>query len=375
MRRMLNNVYRLGIKELWSLWRDKALLCIIIWVFTGGVYVVARATSQELHNAPVAVVDEDRSALSSRIVQAFYGPYFRAPVLIPLSRMDAVLDSGKCIFALDIPPNFERDVLAGRRPDIQVNIDATMMSQAFIGASYIQNIALGEVNAFVERRRVAAASPVELAERIKFNPNLTSAWFGAVMEIINNITLLSILLAGAALVRERERGTLEHLMVMPLSAVEILLAKTWSMGLVVVAAAAFSLVFVVRGALGVPLAGSVPLFLCAALLQFYAASAIGIFLGTISRNMPQLGLSMILVILPLQILSGGASPRESMPRLVQDIMQIAPTTHFVGLSQAILYRGAEFGMVWPRFAAIAGIGLGFFLLALALFRRSLARER
>jgi len=371
----LLNIYRLGIKELWSLWHDKVLLIVIIWAFTGGIYLVAQASSLELHNAPIAIVDEDASSLSVRIGQSFYGPYFRTPHLISPAAMDKGLDTGRFIFVLDIPPHFERDVLADRKPNIQVNIDATMMAQAFIGATYIQHIVAGEVNAFLQRSRQPTTSPVSLTTRVKFNPNLTSSWFGSVMEIINNISLLSILLAGAALVRERERGTLEHLMVMPLSATEILLAKIWSMGVVVVAAVALSLAFVVRQALGVPLAGSVTLFLCGALLQFFAISSIGVFLGTISRNMPQLGLSMILVLLPLEILSGSISPRESMPELVQHIMLFAPTTHFVSLSQAILYRGAGFDMVWPQMAAIVGIGLGFFLLALALFRKSLAQAR
>jgi ABC-2 type transport system permease protein len=369
------NVYRLGIKELRSLWRDKVLLCIILWAFTGGIYVVAKATSQELHNAPIAVVDEDRSVLSGRIVQAFYGPHFQTPRLISLAEMDPGMDSGRYTFVLDIPPDFQRDVLNGRRPAIQVNIDATVMTQSFIGAGYIQNIVNGEVNEFVRGFRDASAPVIRLVTRIKFNPNLTSSWFGSVMEIINNITMLSILLTGAALVREREHGTLEHLMVMPLSATEILLGKVWSMSLVVVAAVGFSLYVVVRGLLDVPLAGSVPLFLCGALLQFFASAAIGIFLGTISRNMPQLGMLMIMVILPLEILSGGVSPRESMPELVQGIMMVAPTTHFVSLAQAILYRGADLSMVWPRFLAILAIGLGFFLFALGLFRRSLARSQ
>jgi ABC-2 type transport system permease protein len=373
--RGLLNVYRLGIKELRSLWRDKVLLGVIVWAFTGGIYVVGKATSQELHNAPIAIVDEDASILSSRIAQAFYGPHFRTPRLIPLRDMDPGLDAGRYIFVLVVPPDYERDVLAGRQPDIQVNIDATSMTQAFIGAGYIQNIVAGEVAEFVQGTRKQAAQAITLNTRVKFNPNLTSAWFGSVMEIINNITMLSIVLAGAALVREREHGTLEHLMVMPLSATQILLGKIWSMCLVVLAAVTFSLFAVVRGALGVPLAGPVPLFLMGALLQFFAAAAIGIFLGTLARNMPQLGLMMILVILPLEMLSGSVSPRESMPQAVQVIMLAAPTTHFVSLAQAILYRGAGLGVVWPRLLAIAGIGVAFFLLALALFRRSLAQTR
>ena len=372
MQHHLVNIYRLGIKELRGLWHDKVLFFFIIWAFSVGIYTAATATSTGLHNAPIAFVDEDRSPLSSRIINAFYKPYFKTPEFIELSDVDPGLDAGIYTFVVDIPPNFERDVLARKQPDIQVNIDATRMTQAMIGAGYIQNIINGELMEFVQGSRAGTVLPIELATRVKFNPNLTSAWFGSVMEIINNITMLSIILTGAALIREREHGTLEHLLVMPLGAAEIMLAKIWSMGLVVLVAAGLSVYFIVQGLLSVPIAGSIPLFMFGALLHLFATTSIGIFLGTVSRNMPQLGLLMILVILPLQMLSGGITPRESMPEIVQDIMQVAPTTHFVSLAQAILYRGAGFDVVWPQFLAIIAIGAVFFMLALSLFRKSLA---
>jgi len=365
------NIYRLGIKELRSLWHDKVLLIFILWAFTGGIYAVATVSSQELHNAPIAVVDEDRSTLSGRIINAFYKPYFKTPELITVDEVDPGLDAGIYTFVLDIPPDFEKDVRAGKQPGIQVNIDATRMTQAFIGSSYIQNIIYGELTEFVQVFRSGTKLPIELATRVKFNPNLTSAWFGSVMEVISNITMLSIILTGAALIREREHGTLEHLLVMPLDAAEIMLAKVWSMGLVVLVAAGFSLHFVVQGLLSVPIAGSIPLFMLGALLHLFSTTSMGIFMGTVSRNMPQLGLVMILTILPLQLLSGGVTPYESMPDIVQNIMLVAPTTHFVSLAQAILYRGAGFDVVWPSYLAIIAIGSFFFLAALVLFRKSL----
>lgn len=371
----LANIYRLGIKELRGLWHDKVLLFFIIWAFTVGIYTAATATSVGLHNAPIAFVDEDRSPLSSRIVDAFYKPYFKTPELIALKDVDRGMDAGIYTFVVDIPPNFERDALAGKHPDIQVNIDATRMTQGMIGAGYIQNIINAELTEFVQGTREGIELPIELVTRVKFNPNLTSAWFGSVMEIINNITLLSIILTGAALLREREHGTLEHLLVMPLGAAEIMLAKVWSMGLVVLVAAGLSLYLIVQGLLSVPIAGSIPLFMFAALLHLFSTTSMGIFMGTIARNMPQLGLLMILVIVPLQMLSGGITPRESMPEMVQNIMLIAPTTHFVSLAQAILYRGAGFDVVWPAMLSIVGIGLAFFLVALSLFRRSLANAQ
>ncbi|GAC1029627.1 ABC transporter permease [Pseudomonas sp. No.21] len=371
--RSLANIFNLGLKEFRSLQRDYAMLLLILWAFSLGVYSSATGIPETLHHAPIAVVDEDRSQLSTRLVNAFQPPYFRAPELIDQGRMDRGMDTGLYTFTLDIPPDFQRDVLAGRNPAVQLNVDATQIGQAFSGAGYIQNIVATEVNEFVARYRGANAMPAELTVRTLFNPNLTQAWFGGVMEVINQITMLSIILTGAALIREREHGTVEHLLVMPLSAFEIMLAKVWSMGAVVLVAAALSLVFVVRGWLAVPIEGSLGLFLVAAALHLFATTSMGIFLGTVARSMPQLGLLTILVLMPLQILSGGTTPRESMPELVQQIMLAAPTTHFVALAQGILYRGAGLDIVWPQFLAIIGIGSAFFFAALTRFRRTITQ--
>ena len=369
----LANILHLGIKELRSLQHDLALVLLILWAFSMGVYSAATSMPESLHNAAIAVVDEDQSQLSERLIQAFQEPYFRTPERIDLSEMDRGMDAGRYTFTLNIPPNFQRDVLAGRSPAIQLNVDATQVSMAFTGAGYIQNIGASEVAEFVRRYRGELQQPAELALRIQFNPNLTRAWFGSVMEVINQITMLSIILTGAALIREREHGTVEHLLVMPVTPLEIMLAKVWSMGLVVLAAAALSLLLVVQGWLQVPIEGSIALFLTGAALHLFATTSMGIFFGTVARSMPQLGLLIILVLLPLQILSGGTTPRESMPELVQQIMLAAPTTHFVALAQAILYRGAGLPIVWPYMLAIAGIGALFFVAALSRFRKTLAQ--
>ena len=369
----LANILHLGIKELRSLQHDLALVLLILWAFSMGIYSAATSMPESLHNAAIAVVDEDQSQLSERLIQAFQEPYFRTPERIDLSEMDRGMDAGRYTFTLNIPPNFQRDVLAGRSPAIQLNVDATQVSMAFTGAGYIQNIGASEVAEFVRRYRGDLQQPAELVLRVQFNPNLTRAWFGSVMEVINQITMLSIILTGAALIREREHGTVEHLLVMPVTPLQIMLAKVWSMGLVVLTAAALSLLLVVQGWLQVPIEGSIALFLTGAALHLFATTSMGIFLGTVARSMPQLALLIILVLLPLQILSGGTTPRESMPELVQQIMLAAPTTHFVALAQAILYRGAGFAIVWPYMLAIAAIGTLFFVAALTRFRKTLAQ--
>lgn len=366
-----SNILHLGIKELRSLARDPIMLILIAWAFTVSIYTAATAMPETLNRAPIAIVDEDRSPLSERIAGAFLPPYFISPALITQAEMDRRMDVGLDTFALDIPPGFQRDLLAGRRPAIQLNVDATRMSQAFTGSGHIQAIIAEEVRRFAGREAAEAAPPVDLVLRARFNPELDKSWFGAIVQVINNVTMLSIVLTGAALIREREHGTIEHLLAMPVTPFEIMCSKVWAMALVVLAACAFSVIFVVQGALRVPIQGSVPLFLAGAAFNLFATTSMGILLGTVARSMPQLGLLLMLVLLPLQMLSGGTTPRESMPEIVQVAMLAAPTTHFVALAQAVLYRGAGIGIVWPHFLALAGIGATLFAISLARFRRTI----
>jgi ABC-2 type transport system permease protein len=365
------NILHLGIKELRSLLRDPMMIVLIVYVFTFSVYVAATAMPETLHKAPIAIVDEDRSQLSIRIADAFFPPHFEPPVLISQVEMDARMDAGLDTFALDIPPNFQRDVLAGRNPVIQLNVDATRMTQAFVGSGYIQTIVGSEVNTFLQGYRPKAIPMVDLTLRARFNPELNKSWFGAVMEIINSVTILAIVLTGAALLREREHGTVEHLLVMPVTPFEIMISKVWAMALVVLVASACSLVLVVQGLLSVPIEGSITLFLVGTTLYLFATTSLGIYIGTLARSMPQFGLLMMMVLMPLLILSGAVTPRESMPEVVQIIMLAAPNTHFVILAQAILYRGAGLSVVWPQFVALTLIGTILFSISLARFRKTI----
>jgi len=371
--RRLANIYRLGVKELWSLWRDPMMLFLIVYTFTAAIYTAGTVMPDSLHRAAIAIVDEDDSTLSGRIVTAFYPPQFVPPVRIGLHEVDPGMDAGHYTFVLVIPPDFERDVLAGESPALQLNVDATRMSQSFVGNGTIQQIVMGEVSEFVQRQRGTAPLPVELVPRMRFNPGLNTTWFSALMELVGQITMVSIILTGAALIREREHGTVEHLLVMPVRRSEIMLAKVWSMGLVVLLAAGLSLALVVQGLLQVPIEGSLALFMVGVALHLFATTSMGIFMATVARSMPQFGLLMILVLLPLQLLSGGMTPRESMPLWIQYLMALAPTTHFTELSQAILYRAAGLEVVWGNFLALLLIGGVLFALSLARFRKTIAQ--
>jgi ABC-2 type transport system permease protein len=373
MMRKAANIYWLGIKELRSFLRDFVLLGLVAYAFSLAVTLQARSNSQELHNASIAIVDEDNSELSRRIIHAFFPPLFQSPRLIAEREIIPLMNKGRYTFVIDIPPDFERYVVAGRQPAIQVNVDATAMVQAGLGSGYAQQIIATEITDFLSHAEGIKPSTVNLDVRIAFNPNLTTAWFTSVMAIINNITMLAIILAGAAVVREREHGTMDHLLVMPLTPFEIALSKVWANGLVIAIAVGLSLYFVLRLMLGIPVAGSIPLFMLGVVIYLFFATAIGIFLGTVARSMPQLGLLYMLVYLPMNMLSGSNTPLESMPVWLARLMQISPSTHFVSFAQSILYRGAGLDVVWPEFLAVAVIGALFFGLAILRFRSVIAQ--
>ncbi len=366
-RQKLQNIYQLGTKELWSLWRDPVMLVLIVYSFTVSIYVSSTAMPETLNSAPIAIVDEDHSNLSQRISNAFIQPYFLTQTT-QIETMDAGMDAGLFTFALVIPVGFQEAVLAGNTASIQLNVDATRMSQAMVGGGYVQQIIMAEVNEYLQGRRQDVRLPVELELRARFNPTLSQTWFGSIMQVINNITMLAIILTGAALIREREHGTIEHLLVMPITELQIMLGKIWSMGVVVLFASFVSIKFVVELLLGVPIEGSLGLFFIGTLLSLFAMTSIGIYMATVSKSMPQFGLLLIMVIMPLQMLSGGSTPRESMPEFVQTIMLAAPTTHFVDLAQSILYRGAGLDVIWPSYLWLLGIGFVFFFFSLRHFK-------
>ena len=370
MLQSLKNIYHLGIKEIRGLFRDWLMIGLIVYSFTYAIVVASRAQPDSLNKAAIAIVDDDQSQLTKRLADAFIPPMFMPPKFITQSEIDPGMDHGDFTFVVAFPASFQRDVMSGKEPEIQVNVDATRMSQAFTGSGYIQQILQQEISRFMRKEQNSTLAKYVIRNR--FNPNLTQLWFTSVMQLVNNITMLAIILTGSALIRERENGTLEHLLVMPVTAFEIMASKIWSMMLIVLTASAFSLIFVIRIFMEVPVEGSVMLFLIGVALHLFAATSLGIFLACISQNMPQLGMLLILVYLPMQMLSGGFTPYESMPKWVQNVMSVAPTTQFVSFSQSILFRGAGLEVVWKPFLFLLVIGSVLFLISLAKFRRSVA---
>jgi len=371
----LTNIFWLALKEFRSVLSDKVLVVFVLYAFTWTIYQQATGTSNEVNNASIAFADEDQSALSEELINAFFPPRFQYVVRIRTDEIERAMDEGRFMFVVVIPPQFEQNLRAARHPAIQVNIDATAMQQGGIGAGYIHNIITQRLTTYLRRMDVDTSESVNLVQRKMFNPNGVSAWFTSIVAIMNQVSLLTIVLTGAAVIREREHGTLEHLLVMPLTAFQIAMAKVLANGLVILIATMLSLFLVVRMILNVPVQGSLLLWFTGVLLYLFFATALGLFLGTISRSMAQFALLIVLVVMVLMLLSGGSTPVESQPGWLQAVTYFLPSRHFVSFSQVIIYRGGGLDAVWRNFAMVGGIGLAFFSYSVTLFRKSIAATK
>ncbi|MBT8456502.1 MAG: ABC transporter permease [Rhodobacteraceae bacterium] len=373
--RALSNIFWLGTKELRSFLSDTVMVAFLIWSFSFSVYSEATGSSEAVNNASVAFVDEDVSTLSRSIAGALHRPYFQPPDYIAARDIDVLMDKSRYMFVVVIPADFEADIRRGEQPQVQLNIDATAVGQAAQGAGYLQAIINDEVAQFARSNGDDLSPPIDLTLRRAFNPNGTDAWFLAVNSILNSLSMIAILLTGAALLREREHGTIEHLLVMPLNAFQIAMAKVWANGLIILIAFTLSMLIMAEQVLAVPMAGSRTLLVFGAAVYLFAAAAIGILLGTMARTMAQFALLTVMAIIPIIMLSGGMSPIESQPDYIQPFTWLLPSRHFMEFAQAVVFRGADLNAVWPVLLNMAGLGAVFLAISLFFFRRSITAGR
>nr|WP_325265910.1 ABC transporter permease [uncultured Rhizobium sp.] len=368
----LSNIARLAFKELRSIRSDRVMLFLIFYVFTFATYLVADAISTEIRDLSTVAVDEDQSELSRRLIGAVQEPLFRQPEVVDPASAAVGLKNGRYVLAMTIPPDFERNLRQGKSATIFIETDATAVAHAGNGVNFLQQVIAAETRAYLSPAAHAGGS-VNVVVRSRFNPNLTSSWFSSVMQLMNSITILTLILAGASMIRERERGTIEHVLVMPVRPHEIVFSKIIANGLVILLSAVLSLVLVVHQLVGVPLSGSLSLFVGGTALYVLVVASIGLLLSSFTQSMGQFGLLAIPVIIVMILLSGGMTPMESMPEWLQLAMNvISPAPHFVRFIQTVLYRGGGFGLVAGEIAAMGLMAAVALIIVLVRFRKVLA---
>lgn len=378
--RMTIWVWRVAVvcrKELVQFFRNWILAIFVVYAFTYGVYGTATSVSQELKNAKLSVVDNDRSSASRELIYRFQKPQFRLSQQVSDGRVGIKqLDNGDASLVLDIPQDFEKDLYEGRHARIQVQLDGSDASRAYLTANYVGNI----VNRFsdevawqrvaVDSSKIATLPVVENEERIWFSLNHDETLFTAIQELSQQIFLFSLLLPAAALAREKERGTVEQLLVSPLDPLQIMLGKILPMIGIVLLASVVSLLVVIEGVLDLQVRGRIGLFLLVTGIFSFSAAGLGIFISSVTHSIGQVGLVSITLMPIMLMLSGSDTPPEMMPEALLPIMLASPLYHYLNSVFGILIKGAPLSMIRESVLWMSLLGSGVFGFSLIRFRRN-----
>lgn len=362
-------------KELLQLTRDRVLLAFVVYIFTLHLIVTTNGLSWQLQHVPMLVADRDQSAASREFTAGFRQPYFKLVPELDPGRALAALDSGEARVYVEIPNGFEKGIRRGTSPaNVQVLVDGSHVTLATLAASYATRRAeeFGREDASARVGRLGAGGrppEIETRNRVAYNFTLDDRWSGSLAMLLTMLTVAGVVLPAAALVREKERGTIEQLLVAPVTPLEIMLSKTVAMVFVSVMGTMLGVYAVMQPLYSVPLRGSAPLFFTLAALFAFANAGIGLFLATLARNSGQVGLLSILTVLPLIELSGTFTPVEAMPRALAAVMNLSPLTHYVRIAFGIALRGDSASMLATPIAWLIAVAALWFLLGLWRFRR------
>ncbi len=366
----IKHTYILGLKEVKSFFNDKVFVIFIIWAFTLNIISASNSSRSEVNNAAIAIVNEDNSMVSRNIIAGLRGPYFQEPDIIAYDEINDSLDTGKYTFVIVIPEHFQADLLAGKSTEIQLNIDATAVSQAYNGSNYIKTIINREIDKFVkDKKDDSKFKNFEQVVRVKYNPNRISGWYASVVQIIMKGTMLSMMLPAVALVREKERGTIEHLLVMPITPTEIMFSKIWSNAIIILGFAIMSLFLIVEWYFGVKVLGSTFLFFFGFMIFQFSLTSLGMMLATFTANIAQLALLIMVFMVPLNFLSGTYVPMESMSPFMQKLMFLSPLKLFIDFSIPIIFKGATLDEVWQPLLYMLLVGSTLFIVAALRFKQ------
>lgn len=365
-------------KELRQLSRDGALIGFFFYAFIIDVYLAGSGTSMQLVNAGLVVHDADQTASSRELIYRFHQPYFRFDGLVDHPK-DGIrrLDFGEDVVFLDIPPRFEEMLLGGEATAVQMQIAATHSPQGLSAASYGARI-VGEFGLQASARAMGLSTDNDLSlpvvrsdHRIWYNPNQDESWFMSISELLTITTIFAVLLPAAALVRERERGTVEQLLVSPLTPLQIMFPKIVAMMLVILAGTAVSLFGILHTIFAVPMKGSVLLYFVMTTLYIFTTSGLGLLAATIASNQAQVSLMAILIVAPMILLSGTWTPPEAMPEWLRYLMLLSPLYYFVEISYGIQLKGIGLDILWPSVLSMVLLGGVLFGLGMWRFRKQL----
>ncbi len=374
--RWLRQLHGMSVKELRQLFRDRVLSIWVVYIFSLNILLVGGAPSMELHQAALVVRDGDRTTASRELIHRFQPPYFILTGTVRDEReAQDLLDDGEAMVVLDVPENFAKTLYQGEAPaSAQLLVDTSRSQTGYLAAAYAQRIATRYGGEWVDRNLArrgedpARLPAIDNQRRVWFNPNLEESWFRTISELLTMMTVACLLLPAAALVREKERGTIEQLLVSPVSPLQVMLAKVTAMIFVMLAGTLIALFGVMRPVYGVPIEGSLTLLLVLTAVYTFTNAGLGLVIATFARNSAQSGMLAVLVVIPIVMLSGTWAPIESMPVWLRILMTLSPLRHFINIAYGILLRGEGLDLLWDSVLTMGVLGAVLFAISVRRFR-------
>jgi ABC-2 type transport system permease protein len=360
-------VFELVRKEFRQIFRDPRLRRLIFVAPVIQLVIFGYAVSTDVRSTALFVVDHDRTQTSWQLVEAFTASgYFRvAGQSERPADLVRALDRGDAIVGIEIPVGFAADLRRGRSARIQLLFDGTNSNVATVAKGYAERIVQSFGASFVTG---PAPALIDLRERAWFNPALVSQHYNVPAVVGGIIMIVALLLTSLAIVRERELGTLEQLMVSPLTAGELMAGKT--IPFAVIGLIDLALVFAIAfWWFQVPFRGSALLLLVASLLYLLSALGIGLFISTISKTQQEAFMASFLVYMPTILLSGFMFPVSSMPEAFQWLTLLNPMRHYLEIVRTIFLKGAGLEALWIQYLALALMGAGILSFAAARFEK------
>jgi ABC-2 type transport system permease protein len=375
---ILSRIHRVFVKELIQTLRDKRMRMTLIIPPIVQLIIFGYAANLDVKHIRTAVRDLDQSVDSRDVISRFRQSKYFDILFYPQRQQDTerLILNGDVVLSLEIPPDFSRKLKKGDTATVQILVDGTESNAAMIALGYVSKI-LGDHSTSVmihrlnrEGRIGFEEAGVELEHRIWFNPNLESRLFYVPGVIASIAFLIPVILTAMAIVREKEIGTLEQIMVTPIRPWELMVGKTLPFALI-------GLLDVVMIALigvfwfEIPLRGNPLVLLCGAVLFLLSSVAIGLFISTISSTQQQAEISTFFFTMPAFILSGFAFPIDNMPEWIQPLTYAIPLRYFLVIIRGVFLKGIGLEILWPQMVALAGLGGAMILLSSLRFRKRL----
>jgi len=361
-------------KELRQLLRDPRTRAVIFVAPVLQLLMFGYAVNTDIRNTATFVVDHDQNSESRRLIDAFRATGYFDIVGESVRPRDLVraLDDGDALIGIEIPRGYSRDLASGRGSSVQIIIDGTESNSATVAQGYAQQIVQRLALEHAVADGLLPGGGVDLRTRAWYNPNLESRVYNVPAVVGALILLMCLLLTALAVVREREFGTLDQLMVSPLTPRELMLSKTIPVALV----ALVDLVLISAIAViwfDIPIRGSPPALLFAAILYILACLAIGLLISTVSKTQQEAFMSMFLFLQPAIILSGFFYPISSMPQVFQWVTLLNPMRHFLEIIRAVFLKGEGVTALWPQYVALGLIAAAVMWLAVVRFPRTIGK--